>query len=214
MVCRLPYLNNDSKTSGGSIVYRYAPRPYTVYLNITNSCTNNCSFCVRNYCSGLSGYKLWLDREPTADEVWSAFRGEVKESDKEVVWCGFGEPTIRLDTVLDLTRRIKQEHPHLKIRLDTDGTAQLRNSDREVARELRDAGIDSVSISLNAESKEKYDELCKPSLTGAYHAVLDFAKDCRRYFSQVRLTVVKVEGIDISKCKGIAEQLGCDFKIR
>ena len=98
--------------------------------------------------------------------------------------------------------------------MDTDGLAQLRNKDREVVRELKDAGIDSVSISLNAESKEKYDELCRPSLTAAYQAVLDFAKDCKRYFSQVRLTVVNVEGIDISKCKGVAEQLGCYFKIR
>ena len=207
-------MNDDSGTYRGSVVYRYAPRPHTVYLNITNRCTNSCSFCVRNYCSGLSGYKLWLDREPTVDEVWSMFQSEVKESDKEVVWCGFGEPTIMLDMVLDLTRRIKQRYPHLKIRLDTDGLAQLRAKDREVARELKDAGIDSVSISLNAESKEKYDALCKPSLTGAYQAMLDFAKDCKRYFSQVRLTVVNVEAIDISKCKGIAEQLGCDFKIR
>jgi len=152
--------------------------------------------------------------EPTEDEVWRRFQGEVKESDREVVWCGFGEPTIRLDMVLDLTRRIKERYPDLKIRLDTDGLAQLRNSDREVARELKDAGIDSVSISLNAESKEKYDEICKPTLTGAYQAVLNFAKDCRRHFSLVRLTVVDVQGIDISKCKGIAEQLGCDFKIR
>jgi len=207
-------LNNDSKTSGGSIVYRYAPRPHTAYLNITNRCTNSCSFCVRNYSSGLSGYKLWLDREPTADEVWRSFLGELKESDKEVVWCGFGEPTIRLDIVLGLTRKIRHAYPHLKIRLDTDGLAQSRSSDREVAKELKDAGIDSVSISLNAESKKKYDELCKPSLTGAYQAVLDFAKDCRRYFSLVRLTVVDVEGIDISKCRVIADTLGCDFKVR
>ena len=213
MMSRSPQLNSDSKT-GGSIAYRYAPRPYTVYLNITNRCTNSCSFCVKNYCSGLSGYKLWLDREPTEDEVWRRFQGEVKESDSEVVWCGFGEPTIRLDMVLDLTRRIKERYPNLKIRLDTDGLAQLRNSDREVARELKDAGIDSVSISLNAESKEKYDEICKPTLTGAYQAVLNFAKDCRRQFSLVRLTVVDVQGIDVSKCKGIAEKLGCAFKIR
>jgi len=200
--------------SSGAVVYRYSPRPDTVYLNITNRCSNNCSFCVRNFSSGLSGYRLWLEREPTVEEIWRVLQGELKVSDREVVWCGFGEPTIRLNIILDLTRKIKQEYPHLKIRLDTDGLAQLRSSDREVARELKDAGIDSVSISLNAESKEKYDELCKPSLSGAYEAVLDFAKDCKRYFSLVRLTVVDVEGVDISKCKGIAEQLGCDFKIR
>ena len=139
---------------------------------------------------------------------------EVKESDGESVWCGFGEPTLRLDIVLNLTRKMKEDYPYIKVRLDTDGLAQIRHKDREVARELKDAGIDSVSISLNAESREKYDELCKPSLSGSYQAVLDFARDCRKYFSQVRLTVVKVEGINIPKCKRIAEELNCDFKVR
>lgn len=156
---------------------------------------------------------LRLEREPTLYEVWSKLQYEVKESD-EVVWCGFGEPTIRLDMVLNVTRKIKKEYPYLIVRLDTDGLAQIRNKDMDVARELKDAGIDSVSISLNAESREKYDELCKPSVTGAYRAVIDFTKDCKKYFSHVRLTVVKVEVIDISKCKRIAEELDCDFKVR
>jgi len=203
-----------TKVLSGSIVYRYSPRPYTIYLNITNRCTNSCSFCVKNYTSGLSGYELRLSREPTVDEIWSRLQGEVKETDSEVVFCGFGEPTIRLDVVLDLMRRIRQRYPHLKIRLDTDGLAQLRNKDREVAREFREAGVDSVSISLNAESKEKYDELCRPSLEGSYEAVLDFAEDCRKFFPQVRLTVVDSEDIDVSKCRRIAEELGCDFKVR
>jgi len=98
--------------------------------------------------------------------------------------------------------------------LDTDGLAQLRSSDREVARELKDAGIDSVSISLNAEDEEKYEELCNPSLLGAYQAVIDFAKDCKKHFLHVRLTVVNIEKIDIIKCRRIAESLGCDFKVR
>jgi cyclic pyranopterin phosphate synthase len=199
---------------GGSIVYRYALRPRTIYLNITNRCSNSCSFCVRNYSSGLSGYKLWLDREPTIEEIWSDFQTEVKESDIEVVYCGFGEPTIRLDTVLELTRKTKSEYPHLLVRLDTDGLAQLRSIEREVARELKEAGIDSVSISLNADSEEKYGVLCRPSLTGAYQAVLDFARDCKKYFARVRLTAVNLEEIDLSKCKEIVESLGCDFGVR
>jgi len=204
----------STRVLSGSVVYRYSPRPHTIYLNITNRCSNSCTFCVKNYSSGLSGYRLWLDGEPTVDEVWNRLRGEVKDSDREVVFCGFGEPTVRLDLVVELTRRIRTEYPYLQVRLDTDGLAQLRNKEREVARELKNAGIDSVSISLNAESKETYDRLCKPSLTGSYQAVLDFAKDCGKYFSQVRLTVVNVEGIDISQCERISEQLGCNFAIR
>jgi len=181
---------------------------------MTNRCSNGCTFCVKNYSSGLSGYRLWLGREPTVDEVWNRLQGELKDSDSEVVFCGFGEPTIRLDLILELTRRIKKEYPYLQVRLDTDGLAQLRNKHREVARELKNAGIDSVSISLNAESKETYDKLCKPSLPESYQAVLDFAKDCKRYFSQVRLTAVNVPGVDISECERIAERLGCSFVVR
>lgn len=119
---------------------------------------------------------------------------------------------MRLDAVLDVTRRVKKTYPNLKVRLDTDGLAQLR--DREVAKELKDADVDSVSISLNAEDEEKYEELCNPSLQGAYQAVLDFAKDCKKHFLHVRLTVVNIEKIDIIKCRRIAESLGCDFKVR
>lgn len=198
----------------GAVVYRYSPRPETVYLNITNRCSNNCCFCVRNFTQGLSGYTLWLDKEPTTDEAWSRLQDEVKPSDREVVWCGFGEPTMRLDTVVDLTRRIKKTYPHLRVRLDTDGLAQLRNQDRKVAKELRDIGIDSISISLNAEAEEKYERLCRPSLPGSYQAMLDFARDCRKYFTQVRLTVVSFGDVDLSQCKGIAESLDCSFQVR
>jgi len=121
---------------------------------------------------------------------------------------------MRLDTIIDLTKRIKKTYPHLKVRLDTDGSAQLRNKTREVAKELKDAGIDSVSVSLNAENEEKYERLCRPSLPQTYQAVLDFAKNCRKHFAEVRLTVVNVEDIDIDKCRAIAENLGCDFKVR
>lgn len=121
---------------------------------------------------------------------------------------------MRLDAVLDVTRRVKKRYPNLKVRLDTDGLAQLRDRDREVAKELKDAGVDFVSISLNAEDEEKYEELCNPSLPGAYQAVIDFAKDCKKHFLQVRLTVVNIEKIDIIKCRRIAESLGCDFKVR
>jgi len=202
------------KGFGGSVAYRYSPRLNTIFLNITNRCSNSCSFCVRNSNPGLSGYRLWLDREPTDDEIWDAFKDEVRASDREVVWCGFGEPTTRLDTVLGLTKRIRQGYPNLKVRLDTDGLAGLRNAGRTVAKELSEAGIYYVSISLNAENQEKYERLCRSSLPRSYQGVLDFARDCRNHISHVRLTVVNLEAIDISKCREIAEDLGCDFEVR
>jgi TatD family-associated radical SAM protein len=169
---------------------------------------------VRNYSSELSGYRLWLEREPSIEEVWEKIQEEIKESDGEVVFCGFGEPTMRLDVVLELTKRLKRQNPDLKIRLNTDGLAQLRNKGRSVARELREAGVDSLSISLNAENSHKYDMLCRPSLEGSYEAVLAFAQDCRRYFPQVTLTAVDHVGIDLSECRRIAQELGCEFRVR
>ncbi|WP_455282980.1 TatD family nuclease-associated radical SAM protein [[Eubacterium] cellulosolvens] len=207
-------MSHPIDSQNGAIVYRYYASPNTIYLNITNRCRNSCSFCLKNYCTGISDYRLWLKKEPTIKDVWDSLNEELKDSDKEIVFCGFGEPTVRFDMVLELTRMIKEIYPYLHIRLNTDGLTQLQNVNRKVAKELKKAGINSISISLNAENQEKYNKLCNPSLTGAYDAVLDFAKDCRDIFSQVRLSVVNISDIDIQKCKKIANELGCKFFIR
>jgi TatD family-associated radical SAM protein len=207
-------MSHPIDSQNGAIVYRYIASPNTIYLNITNRCRNSCSFCLKNYCTGISGYRLWLKKEPTIKDVWDSLNEELKDSDKEIVFCGFGEPTVRFDMVLELTRMIKEIYPYLHIRLNTDGLTQLQNVNRKVAKELKKAGINSISISLNAENQEKYNKLCNPSLTGAYDAVLDFAKDCRDVFSQVRLSVVNISDIDIQQCKKIANELGCKFFIR
>lgn len=207
-------MSHSSDSHNGAIVYRYSESPNTIYLNITNRCRNSCYFCLKNHCSGISGYTLWLDKEPTINDAWDSLKSEVKDSDKEVVFCGFGEPTVRLDMVLELTKMIKEIYPYLHIRLNTDGLAQLQNENRKVAKELKEAGMDSISISLNAENQEIYNELCKPSLMGAYEAVLDFTKDCRDIFSHVRLSVVNISEIDVLKCKRIADELDCEFLLR
>ena len=207
-------MSHSSDSQKGSIVYRYSASPNMIYLNVTNRCRNSCYFCLKKHCSGISGYTLWLDKEPTIKDVWDSLRSEVKDSDKEVVFCGFGEPTVRLDTVLELTKMIKEIYPYLHIRLNTDGLAQLQYEHRKVAKELKEAGIDSISISLNAENEEIYDELCKPSLIGAYKALLDFAKECKTIFSQIRLSAVNVSDIDVLKCKRIADELDCEFLLR
>ena len=207
-------MDKQIDSQDGVIVYRYCTSPNTIYLNITNRCRNSCSFCLKNYCSGISGYRLWLEKEPTIKDTLDSLNTELKDSDKELVFCGFGEPTVRLDMVLELTKIIKEIHPDLSIRLNTDGLAQLQYGNRKVTQELKEAGIDSISISLNAENQEKYDHLCKPSLNGAYKAVIDFTKECRTLFSNVRMSVVNVSDIDIKECKRISDELNCKFIIR
>jgi cyclic pyranopterin phosphate synthase len=207
-------MSHSIDSQDGAIVYRYSESPNTIYLNITNRCRNSCSFCLKNYCSGISGYRLWLEKEPTLKDAWNSLNAELKDSDKEIVFCGFGEPTVRLDMVLELTRMIKEIYPYLHIRLNTDGLAQLQNENHKVAKELKEAGIDSISISLNAENEEIYNELCKPSLIGAYKAMLDFAKECRAIFSNIRLSAVNISDIDVLKCKRIADELDCEFLLR
>jgi TatD family-associated radical SAM protein len=207
-------MSHPIDTQDGAIVYRFNASPNTIYLNITNRCRNSCSFCLKNYCNGLSGYRLWLAKEPTIKDVWDSLNSELKDSDKELVFCGFGEPTVRLDMILELTKIIKKNHPDLHIRLNTDGLAQLQYVNRKVASELKEAGMDSISISLNAENQEKYNLVCKPSLLGAYEAVIDFIKDCKMIFSRVRLSVVNVSDINIQKCERIADELDCDFVLR
>ena len=206
-------LNSIVQRANGSIVYRYDPSPDVVYINATNRCTNHCTFCVKQFTPGLSGYVRLLKKAPATEELWKELQKEIRPTDKQVVWCGFGEPSIRLDLILDLTRRIKEKYSFVKVRLDTDGQAQLRYKSRDVAKELKEAGVDTISISLNAENKEKYDALCNPSYPDAYDGILKFAKDCKKYFI-VRMSVVGGTDVDVAKCKTIADEIDCEFVVR
>lgn len=183
-----------------------------LYLNITNQCSASCTFCIREGCDGVYGYNLRLSREPTEQEIISDLEKHDLDNFKEVVFTGFGEPTCRFDTVLHITKWLSKKGIH--VRLDTNGHAALMNPGRNVIAELKAAGLDSVSVSLNAESEEKYNKLCKPEYEGAYHAVLDFAKDAVKAGIKTRMTVVGQDGIDIDKCEKIATDIGTTFRVR
>jgi len=185
-----------------------------LYLNITNRCSANCVFCIRNFCDGVYGYSLRLSREPSEEEIL----GELKNLDltkyKEVVFTGFGEPTCRLDTVLCITEWLHKRG--IPVRIDTNGHAALLYPDREVVAELKAAGLDAVSVSLNAESEEKYNRLCRPSLEGSYQALIEFTKNAVKAGILTRMTVVGQPGIniDIGECERIATGLGASFRVR
>lgn len=183
-----------------------------LYLNLTNRCSADCIFCIRNFADGVYGYDLRLSKEPSTKEIIEALEGLDLSKYREIVFTGLGEPTLRFDVVLAVTRWLKSRN--IRVRLDTNGHAALINPGKDVISELKNAGIDSISVSLNAESEEKYNKLCRPIHKNAYRAILEFVKRARKAGINTRVTVVNVSEIDLDKCKKLAEELDSEFHIR
>ncbi|KPJ63819.1 radical SAM protein [candidate division WOR-1 bacterium DG_54_3] len=184
----------------------------SLYLNITNRCTNQCQFCIR-YKSRIFNkkYHLWLEREPTAEEIIQAIGDPSKY--KQIVFCGYGEPLIRLDTVKQVAKALKSKKKKVIIRIDTNGHGNLFWG-RNIVPELKGL-IDIMSVSLDAERAEIYDQICL-SIYGprAYPALIDFIQESKKYIPEVEATVVDLAMIDIEACKKIAENLKVSFRIR
>jgi TatD family-associated radical SAM protein len=185
-----------------------------LYLNLTSGCTLACTFCpkIRDGDWVVGGYDLRLRREPSAEDVWAAARAGL-EGRAEVVFTGLGEPTRRLGVLLDLVRRLKAAGVR-RVRLDTDGLAALREG-KDVARLLAEAGLDAVSISLNAPDAETYARFC-PSRYGeaAYPAVQAFIRSCVGAIPEVAASAVALPGLSEDACRAAAESLGARFRWR
>ena len=196
--------------SAMNIVYKYHNE---LYVNLTNRCTNKCEFCIRFTPSGVDNIDLWLEREPTAEEIKDALVKEGYKSFDEVVFCGYGEPLMRFDTVIEVCRFIK-ENSDVKIRVNTNGHAN-RCAQRDVTPEMEGL-IDTVSISLNASTAAEYQRICKCSFgEDGFYEMLDFAKKAKRYVPHVVLSVVDVIGEkETEACRRIAEDIGVTFRVR
>ena len=181
-----------------------------VYINLTNRCTNNCTFCVRNTHDGVAGYYLRLNKEPSAQEVIALLE---KEKDvAEIVFCGLGEPTIRIDALLEIAAYLKTRGSHIRVNTNGQGSAF---AGEDIAPRLRGL-VDVVSISLNAPNAKEYDALCRSRYgEEAYAHLLDFAKSCVAQGIGTVLSVVDVIGEDdIAKCRTIAEGIGARLRVR
>ena len=186
------------------------------YINITNSCTNACRFCIRDVKDDVKGACLWLDSDNVkAEGVISEL---IKFKDKiqdEIIFCGYGEPLLRLEEVKEVCKYIRQNMPDIKIRINTNGHASLVFK-RNVPNELKGL-IDEISISLNGENEEVYNEISQPKIDGAYQGMLDFARDCVNTGIPTVMSVVvgyKDYKIDTQKCQKITEEIGAKFRIR
>ena len=193
-----------------SVVYWLGDR---LYLNITNRCPNRCYFCIRNFADGVGGFNLRLKREPAVSEVIKALEEVVNRRFwAEVVFCGFGEPTERLDCILEVSRWLKR-YFNIQVRLDTNGQGYLLNEGRDVLRELKEAGVDKVSVSLNAHNEETYNAVCRPTFKNAYKEVVRFIGEAVGLL-ETEVTAVDIPQVDLAKVEEIAESLGAVFRRR
>jgi TatD DNase family protein len=181
----------------------------SLYLNITNRCSNRCGFCAKFDDFTVKGHNLLLDGEPSFEEIMAAI-GRPEGID-EVVFCGYGESLIRLDLVKQVAAELKQRG--YRIRINTDGQANLVHK-RNILPEL--AGlVDSISVSLNAPDSATYDRLCNtPFGEAGFEGVCDFIRTAREYVPQVVASAVTVPGVDMEACRRLAGSLGVEFRIR
>jgi TatD DNase family protein len=182
----------------------------SLYLNITNRCTNECIFCARTREPVVKGHDLRLAHEPTAQEIVDAV-GDPAAPD-EIVFCGYGEPLIRLDVVVEVGKMLRERGAR-RIRINTNGQADLVHG-RNVLPELA-AFTDEISVSLNAPDAAEYARLCRPGYGDkAFEAVKDFIREATKHVPAVVATVVAVPGLDVEACRALAAQLGAAFRVR
>lgn len=193
------------------IIYTYAG---SAYMNITNKCPCRCIFCIRSNGDGLgSAESLWLKGDPTIEEI----KAEIDNFDfsqyKEVVFCGYGEPTEALGNLVEAAKYLKEKHS-LKIRLNSNGLSDLING--KPTAHLLEGIVDSISISLNAPDAESYHRVTRSKFgTEAYPALLKFAEDCKKYIPSVKFTVVDVlSEEEIERCKKISDEMGIPLRVR
>ncbi len=188
-----------------------------IYVNLTNKCTNDCIFCLRKDKDDVKGQKLWLDDEnSTAQDVIEQFEKiKMHNAGSEVIFCGYGEPLLKLDVLKDVAKYIKENYPSTKIRINTNGHANYVYK-RDIVPELKGL-IDTISVSLNGESSNEYDELSQPVFEGAYEEVKKFIKSCADNGIETVASVVegyKGRHLDLVKCEKIASDLGAKFRVR
>jgi TatD DNase family protein len=190
---------------GGAIVYGIGRN---LYINLTNRCTNRCDFCVREFADGVGGHDLRLRAEPTVNEIVEAI-GDPADYD-EVVFCGYGEPTVRWETVKETARAVKKAGGY--VRLNTNGLGVLINGS-DITKEMPGL-IDEVSVSLNAPDAKTYSDVCRSEFGDrAWPAVLDFIRKARAVV-KTRVSMVRHHEVDKGAVRRLAEEFDVPLKVR
>ena len=188
-----------------------------VYVNLTNRCPCNCTFCLRHNGPGVFGSgPLWLEREPTLEETIESLGQWDYERFREVVFCGYGEPTERLDVLLAAAAYLKERDPALRVRVNTNGLSDLING--KPTAPLFVGKVDCLSISLNTDDPAEYLSVCRPKFgEAAYPAMLKFTQEAATLLPSVVMTVVGEPVTSLEKqerCRAIATRLGARLRVR
>lgn len=185
------------------------------YLNITNKCPCNCAFCIRSKGDAVGeAQRLWFDEEPSFEDIKKAIDSYSWDNVNEAIFCGYGEPTNAYDNLIKTAKYLKQIKPSIKLRLNTNGLADLIN-EKQTAKEICQS-IDIISVSLNSPESNKFDSITRNIYQGkAFDAMIQFTKDCVFQGNEVHMTVVDViNKEDIEKSKELCESLGAKFILR
>ena len=173
-----------------------------VYINLTNSCTNDCVFCIRSIKEDVVGANLFLNTENVkAEDVIAQLEAMHDKLSSEIIFCGYGEPMLKLEVIKEVAKYIKEKYPNTILRINTNGHANLVYK-RNVLPELKGL-IDKFSVSLNGETEELYNRISQPNLDGAYTAVKDFIKEAvKEGFNTTATIVTNYKGydVDMQKC--------------
>ena len=185
-----------------------------LYVNLTNQCPCNCTFCIRQNGDGAYGSdSLWLEHDPTLDEIKAAFSQWNLADFTELIFCGYGEPTERLDTLIATAQYAKTLEGCPPIRLNTNGLSDKIHGE-PTAQKLAGA-VDTVSISLNAGTREAYLAVTRPKWDDAFEALQTFASDCKKYVPQIMFTVVDViSKEEIAAAQAVADALNIPLRVR
>lgn len=187
-----------------------------VYINLTNSCTNDCVFCIRSIKDDVVGANLFLNTENVkVEDVITQLEAMHDKLSSEIIFCGYGEPMLKLEIIKQVAQYIKEKYPNIILRINTNGHANLVYK-RNVLPELKGL-IDKFSVSLNGENEEVYNRLSQPHIEGAYQAVKDFIREAvKEGFDTTATIVTNYKGYDVNmpKCIEITKELGAKFRER
>lgn len=185
-----------------------------MYINITNGCPCDCVFCIRKNGDSIEDNgSLWLEHEPSFEEICAAFERFDKAGITEAVFCGYGEPTVRADMLLKTAEYIKANSA-MKIRVNTNGLVRLICKGFDVSRFK--GAVDSFSVSLNAPNAKRYNEVTRPSFgEAAFSEMLKFSEDVRDLGIKTAFTVVDViTSEEISECEKLAADMKIPLRVR
>lgn len=188
--------------------------PETVYVNLTNACTNACVFCLREQKDDVCGAEMWHDDKYTIEDVIKQFESYAP-TPKQVVFCGYGEPFLKKDMMKEFAQYLRKNYPEIIIRVNTNGHANAIYK-TNVAEEFKGL-LDEASVSLNSDNAEQYNEICQPKIDNAFEEVKKFIKSCNDVGIKTYASIVTgfdEREINIENCEKIATELGAKFRNR